>query len=305
MNRNERQKYAREAEIVQRRFENKYFNKVEKTIRAKVNEVIRNIQYYGNIHDGINNLHRSVASNTALSNTVKDLYLEVGLQFARRTWRDLQAQKRNAKGGGFYIENGAADRPLLKGFGFNAQWVEFIKNYLFRFLLDKITFGVAETTREVLLNVLNQAITEGWGVNETVKHLDELPFTASQAARIVRTEITRAANTGAMAAGSTFEFEQAKEWIAAHDSRTRGGPTHDHDHANHWSLDGIVVNYDDVFHDPVNGDKLRFPGDPNASASSTVNCRCSVAVIAKRDSNNRLIPKRKTTYVQYPKENRV
>ena len=113
----------------------------------------------------------------------------------------------------------------------------------------------------------------------------------------MRTETTRAANTGAMAAGSTFEYEQEKEWISARDMRTRGRDPNDH--ANHVKLDGMVVDYEGYFVDPRNGDKLRFPGDPggnglpNTQPASTINCRCSVALVAKFGEDGRLIPKKK------------
>jgi hypothetical protein len=70
------------------------------------------------------------------------------------------------------------------------------------------------------------------------------------------------------------------------------------------ALDGHRIDIEDVFIDPRNGDQLRFPGDPLASAASTINCRCSLALLAKRDANGRLIPKRKTTVVIFPNQRR-
>jgi len=185
-------------------------------------------------------------------------------------------------------------------FGFNPTWTKFIVDYLNRFLIEKITFEVSRTTRDELLKVLNQAITEGWSVDETVKRIESLPFTAMQAARIVRTEVNRAANVGAKAQSSTFAFEQNKEWISAEDNRVRG--LRPSDHANHVLLDGVTINEGDVFIDIRNGDRLEFPGDPRASAASTINCRCSVAYVAKRNAEGRLIPKRQTTTVIFPNQ---
>jgi len=140
-------------------------------------------------------------------------------------------------------------------------------------------------------------------VDDIIRILEDWPFARFQAARIVRTEINRAANVGAMAGGSSFQFEQQKEWIAAKDSRTRGNPMNGQkDHANHWALDGSIVDDTVVFVDSRNGDQLQFPGDPSASAASTINCRCTVALTAKRDENGKLIPKRSRVSVIQPNQ---
>lgn len=268
---------AKRNAILQRRYEINYFPKVKRVIQDRISSLISVVERDG-VQAGYNHLSKQVDSG-GLGKVIEGMYLAVGMRFARIQWQELQKQKR-------------AKSLQTKGFGFNLEWVNFIKDYLFRFLLEKIVYKVSEYTRQVLLNTLSKAIENGWGIAETVRALDGLPLSASQAARIVRTEITRAANTGAMAAGSTFEFEQQKEWISAHDLRTRG--TDPADHASHIGMDGQIVDYDEPFTDPRNHDKLMFPGDPEGRAESTINCRCSVAVFAKRDLNGRLIPKRKS-----------
>lgn len=276
--------------ILNKRFEDKYFPKVKAVIKSEVGDVIRHLQYYGDIQQAIGYVHKHIHSGK-LPSVVEKMYQEVGLRYARRTHSILIRQRK-----------GIELVYQTKGFGFNQQWVDFIKNYLFKFLLEKITFQVAETTRNVLLTVLNNAIEQGWGIDKTVQELEVLPLSSTQAARIVRTEITRAANTGVMAASSTFPFQQTKEWISAHDRRVRG--VNPKDHANHVELDGQVIDEEDVFIDNRNGDRLRYPGDPQASAASTINCRCAIALVAKVDENGRLIPKRKTTAVIYPNQRR-
>jgi hypothetical protein len=155
-----------------------------------------------------------------------------------------------------------------------------------------------------LLNVLNRAVEQGWGVDKTVKFLreesvSERSFTKFQAARIVRTEVNRASNAGVMAAGDTYEYQMTKEWISVHDNRVR-----DNEYASHRQLDTIKIDFEDVFTDPVNGDRLIAPGDPKASAASTINCRCQLALAPKRDARGRLIPKRQSTVVIYPNRSR-
>lgn len=266
--------------ILQRRYELAYFPKVSKAIAERVSSLIEIVRQDG-LSAAYDHLYRETDSKS-LGKVIGDMYQKVGLRFARMQWSELLNQQRGAK-------KSAVREQQTKGFGFNATWVEFIKDYLTRFLLEKIVFKVAETTRNRILSVLSEAIEKGWGIEEAVKELNEIP--RRQAARIVRTEITRAANTGTMAAGSTFEYEQNKEWMSAHDKRTRG--VDPEDHASHIGLDGQTVDYDEHFTDPRNGDKLMFPGDPEAKGESTINCRCSVAIVARFDQNGRLIPKKR------------
>jgi len=235
--------------------------------------------HVGGLHAGISFLHQWVG-NPSLSKVIEDMYLEVGLRFARMNYRDMTQE-------------------IKKGFGFNQLWTNFIKDYLHRFLLEKITYDVATTTRKNLLNILEESITEGWSIDETTNHIDD--FTQWKAAQIVRTEVGRAANVGTKAQSETFPYEQMKEWISAHDKRVRG--VKPEDHASHIDLDGIRINAGDLFKDPRNGDFLDHPGDPKASAESTINCRCTVAYTAKRDANGRLIPKRQSTTVLF--ENQI
>lgn len=272
-------------EQLQRSYERTYFPKVSRAIGSSISSLIEVIKTRG-VSAGVSYASQQVDSGS-LPRVIEDLYQTVGLRFARMQWSSLQQQLSKHNGHDYQT----------KGFGFNEEWVSFIKDYLYRFLLEKITYQVSAYTRQVLLGVLNKSIEEGWGIEETVRALKELPLSRTQAARIVRTEITRASNTGTMAAASTFEFEQSKEWIAAMDSRTRG--TDPEDHASHRGLDGKVVDYEGFFTDPRNGDRLRFPGDPGGQglpatkAESTINCRCTIAVVAKIGDDGRLIPKNK------------
>ena len=115
-------------------------------------------------------------------------------------------------------------------------------------------------------------------------------FYSWQIERIVRTEAVAAANYGASIAGGTSGYVQEKEWISAHDPRTRRHQNGDL--FDHWEMDGVKVGENEVFSVANrNGgvDNLRFPGDPKGRAANIINCRCSVAIVPKRDANGRLI----------------
>lgn len=258
----------------------KYFPKVKAAIQEKIDEVVIVMQ-----RDGLRAAQAYLSkevNHDRLTAVVWGMVQEVGLRFARRQWREFMKQKRR-----------------IKGFGFNAEWVAWIRKFLYDFIVEKITFDVFRTMKDVLNRTIDMAITEGWGVDRTVLQLAELDIPGWQAARIVRTEITRATNAGTAAASETFPFQQQKEWISAHDNRVRG--TKPKDHASHVGLDGQVVDYEGVFIDPRNGDQLRWPGDPGTNdrrtrPESTINCRCTHAVTAKLTEQGDFIPKTTRVY---------
>jgi hypothetical protein len=260
-----------------RRYEMLFMPKVKRAIHTQVAAVIADLQESG-YATAQANLHLTVG-NQAMNRVIRTLYKTVGSRHAQVTYSRLLHDQQ-------------------KGFGFNAAWVKFIEDYLARFLTSKITFAIAETTREALLRALNRGINSGLSVDGMIATLKNWPYERFQAARIVRTEVNRAANVGAKAQESTGKYEQQKEWVSVKDFRTRGHKPGDH--ASHVALNGVKIDANDDFVDPINGDRLQFPGDPNGSAASTINCRCQAVFVNKRDNNGNLIPKRKTTAVIYP-----
>lgn len=270
--------FIREYERVNRRFEVLFFPRTKKAIHSLVKEVISSLNDGG--FDAARNYLSTVVANPEMTKTVKLLYQTVGRKHAQMNYSRLKAQR------------------MQKGFGFNKVWTDFILNYLNQFLLEKVMINIAHTTRDALLKVLTTATIAGWSIDKTVDYLEDWPFERFQAARIVRTETNRAANVGAKAQAETDEYQQVKEWISAQDYRVRGH--NPKDHASHVELNGTTIDDDDFFKDSRNGDLLEFPGDPKASAASTINCRCAVAYTYKRDIDGNLIPKRKSTVVLHP-----
>jgi hypothetical protein len=277
-----REDYIRETVLLNRRFEAKYYPKVKRAIDRQISSLIEAVKE-GRGMSAVNQI-----ISTPITQVMESMYYEIGLRYARRTYRDQQEERRALKPARKLVSVTKGYSVETKGIGLNTLWRQMIKKLLGEFLLE-MTFDIAKTTRETLTRILQKSIDEGWGVDRTVKELEDLPLSRTQAARIVRTEVTRAANTGVNVAGETSEFEQTKEWISAKDHRTRG--TDPEDHASHVLLNGITVDYDDVFIDPRNKDELRYPGDPKAKAESTINCRCSMVVRLKYGEDGRPIRK--------------
>jgi uncharacterized protein with gpF-like domain len=74
-----------------------------------------------------------------------------------------------------------------------------------------------------------------------------------------------------------YDYVVDKEWISVNDRRRR---------ASHAVLEGQVREVNEPF---SNG--LMFPGDPNGSADETINCRCNIVLVPRRDENGDLILK--------------
>lgn len=277
MNQTERIRYAKEVERINRKYEEAFFPSVLRALLSKVRAVISRLRD-GGTDEAIRYLDANIG-NPALAERVRMIYRIVGLRHANRVFGELRRQQ----------------RERVKRFGFNEEWAANVENYLRRFLLEKITFAVDQTLRDRIMEVLMQGVNEGIGVDEMVKRLEGLPFLRYQTARIVRTEIKRAGEAGAREASKTFEYEQNKIWISLHDNRVRG--VDPKDRADHRGLDGQTVDENEPFRDPRNGAQLQFPGDPDAGAVNTINCRCTVGYVARRDERGRLIPKQRRSRV--------
>jgi hypothetical protein len=245
-------------------------------VREQLISLVKNV----GVHQAKESLNNTLIIN-GITPVIKSLYAEVGLRYAKMYYSELIKEP---------------EVKALPGLGFSQTWVNNITEILLRFLTDKILFKTSETTKNLLINILNKGINEGWSVDKMVSELEDFPGLKYQAERIVRTEVNRAASMGITEAGKSFKYEQMKEWISIRDTRTRGA--HSEDHANHLSMNGQRVDFDSVFIDPRNGDHLVQPGDPSAKGESTINCRCTMGLIAKRDERGRLIPKRNITVIR-------
>jgi hypothetical protein len=92
---------------------------------------------------------------------------------------------------------------------------------------------------------------------------------------IARTEAIRAVNAGnvqlwkqAAQDGKVDAAGVTKKWIATHDGRTR------HAHLTIPMLNPDGVELDQAFKSELG--PIRFPGDPDAVAANTINCRCAL-----------------------------
>lgn len=124
----------------------------------------------------------------------------------------------------------------------------------------------------------------------------------ASAIRTARTAVTGAQNAGRMDsyhAAEKMGIRMKKEWLATLDNRTR--------HA-HAILDGQQAEVDKPF--KVDGEEIRFPGDPTAAGYLVYNCRCTlVAAVDGVDTSDALRrdeygPLPNMTFAQWEKQKR-
>ena len=145
---------------------------------------------------------------------------------------------------------------------------------------------VTETTRRQIVTQVEQGYRDGLGVREIGANIrSTIPTIARwRANTIARTETHAAANYGSTEAARATGLPLRREWLAAHDDRTRtvDPVIGDADLYGHREADGQIVGMDEPFQiRRLTGgtEALRYPGDPNGSPGNVVNCRCSVAFI--------------------------
>jgi hypothetical protein len=203
-----------------------------------------------------------------LGEHLTEIYDTVGVFYARKTKYEIE-------------------RTEAKGFGSDQEWIDLIHQYFRLQLLTDAVLPISSTTMDDIRAILTTGTQEGWGVDKMAFELEHSDIPLWRARMIVRTETLKAQHYGKKAAEEESEFVTNKQWISAEDHRVRH---------SHRAADGQTVSTEGKFHVLRRSggfDMMDGPGDPNASAENVINCRCTMAVRAARDSNGRLIRKRK------------
>jgi len=253
--------------------ENRLRVKIQAEIRKRFESIARVVMEKG-VPAALDKATRDLYDDSVLEPLFAH-YKTVGVFYARMTYRKVLMDASDAaKGLSLRIQAKAVN-------GFGQVWENALVEYL-RLHGIKFVSDISETTRSEMVKILQAAITQGWSENRIIDSLLNGRMHKSRAERIARTETTRALNAGILLAAASVPFEVRKEWITAEDERVRGRPF------SHVVLHGRSLPLELPFN---NGENIRFPGDPNASASNVINCRCVLNIIPTRDQFGRPIPR--------------
>ena len=210
-------------------------------------------------------------------NIYYDVYKEVGIAHGERIRRQINTQVKDFTLSAFISE---FERTLL--------------TWLFNNAVERVT-TVRKTYLEFLRMLIAEQVEQGKTISQIATEIqtkvNQRDFYRYQALRIARTETTAAANHATMVASDNSRFELNKVWISAVDSRTRRPPKAEF---NHVAINGTIVEKEKPFQVPKVGgfENLMFPGDPKGSAGNVINCRCTIALVPRKDENGNLIRKR-------------
>jgi len=218
-----------------------------------------------------------------LFEVLADLHRKFTIEYATSTYKRLMVASRQKR----YVKK--ADTGA---FGHSDEWNKAVEDYLNQFLLNRAVVPVTDSTKKLILAILHEAQDKGWGIDRIIQELhntQQNELNDFRARRIVRTELSIAANHGDNMVQDAVPFDVDKIWISTHDNRVRD---------SHEKMDGVTVAGDASFHVPIirkrvqiGIDLMNGPGDPEGSPENVINCRCTRAMIPKRDKNGRLIIK--------------
>lgn len=131
---------------------------------------------------------------------------------------------------------------------------------------------VADSTFDDVAEALAAGEAAGESIDDLADRVQQVLARASRvrARTIARTEVVSAANDASWQAAGQAGGVVTKTWLTSKDSRVRG--IDPDDQFSHVAMDGVTVPLASTF--SVQGDDLRYPGDPSGQAGNVINCRC-------------------------------
>ncbi len=126
---------------------------------------------------------------------------------------------------------------------------------------------VNATTRAALIAEISEGIRAGESTDQLKRRVQDVYETLRgyRAEVISRTETLRSLNFATIESYKQSGVVEGKEWLTALDEKVRDA---------HRAVDGKVVPLNEPF--IVGGERMMQPGDPSASVSNTVQCRCTL-----------------------------
>lgn len=131
--------------------------------------------------------------------------------------------------------------------------------------IETIARGVAEAAEEVQ-DVIAKAEADDKPMPEIVDTVRDTYRNRSKTwtSKVVNSNVVGAMNESSLMAATAAGVAK-KQWLAAHDQRTRD---------SHVKADGTIVDIDADF--DLDGGSVAYPGDPSGPIGEVINCRCTL-----------------------------
>ncbi len=254
----------------------KYSSLFYEAIDNDLKQFARDVEEYG--PEAAMSRLGTFAWSEGVMNVMNQLYREAAVKFGNASYRAV----------------GQMNRKAADPFGLDSTFIDEILTFLTTYGFWLVSL-MTQTTKKRLSALIVFLIGEGKTKEEIAqairddKQLEELK---RRGVMIARTETMRSSNYIIMQAANKHPFEVDKVWVSKRDGRTRRIPK---DQFDHWEMDGQRKAWNEPF---VSTDKFGrtivadMPGDPNTPRGFTINCRCTVAFVPRRDENNNVIMKR-------------
>lgn len=215
---------------------------------------------------------------------IKSIYLKSAYVESNFVLNYLRRRKKSHTGGLTTKRLGSESAGF--GLGFD-DLAPVIDSYFKIRLLNDSAIPINATTKKFVLRHLIREIDNGKDYNTAIKDFMELaidglmPKAKTRARRIAIAESTKALSFGGLIGAYMSGVDVDKIWVTSDDERVRGWPNY---YAKYPHVD-LDLNASSIFGSFYNGEKIKFPGDPDADILNTAGCRCAMYFKAKREPN--------------------
>lgn len=272
----QRSEYWSKVERMRLLLDKKYSSLFYEAIDNDLKQFARDVEEFG--PEAAMSRLGTFAWSEGIMNVMNQLYREAAVKFGNASYR----------------ATGQMNRKSADPFGLDSTFIDEILTFLTTYGFWLVSL-MTQTTKKRLSAIIVFLIGEGKSKEEIAQAIrddKQLEQLKRRGAMIAKTETMRSSNYIIMQAADKHSFEVDKIWVSRRDGRTRRIPK---DQFDHWDMDGQRKAFNEPF---VSTDKFGrtivadIPGDPKTPRGFTINCRCTVMFVPRRDERGNIINKR-------------
>jgi len=277
MNARKRTAYWRQFHVYHITLENAWTERIQAALKQQLSPFVAHIRLYG-LEDAVMRLESLIQGDPIRAVLIK-LYTTIFPVYANTVTNQLEDEY-------------GKELTRRKFFGTtNDFWLSLVNDYIRTYTANKVV-DITDTTKELIRRQIAAGLEQQLSIDDMIQLILDNSINPYRARAIARTEITGILNAAAQGAALQTGLLLRKVWISSLDFRTRRLPVSKFDH---YKMDGVTEPITHPFN--VNGDLIDYPGDPKGAKGNIIQCRCTHAHEAVRDSNGRLIRNEFTSVV--------